>query len=140
MSDGDTHEPVVSKTVADADGVTIPSRLGRELGDLLFGVASGRQIELIGLVRELRDACEIRLGERRYFGFLLQGTVEVLARCDVLLELLALALCVAALVIVGGPAFGRGVLMPVDQVYRAYPWRVNWRSRKRAAGPSIRST
>src|ERR1043166_9457366 len=51
-------QPMISERVPHVQRVDAPCRPGGELGDLLLAIAAGRQIELVGFLRELRHARE----------------------------------------------------------------------------------
>src|SRR5262245_60652154 len=54
--DHDAHETIVTETVLDRDGEHISARRGTELLNFGFGITPCSEIELVGPLRELRDA------------------------------------------------------------------------------------
>src|SRR5271155_2976234 len=50
VGNGDAHQTVISKAVSHFDGENLPSWTSGYLRDLLFTVALGGQVELIGLL------------------------------------------------------------------------------------------
>jgi hypothetical protein len=53
MRDANPHQPLIAKSIAHAKGKNAPSRASAHLGDLLFAIAPGCEIELIRFLREL---------------------------------------------------------------------------------------
>src|SRR5215469_12172690 len=68
MHNGDPDQTVVAEAILDADGEDMPIETRRQFGDLLLGVATRGEVELIGLLRQLCDAREREIGEGLHIG------------------------------------------------------------------------
>src|SRR5690349_21631069 len=79
MRQGNTDQAIVAETILDLQRKAIPAGRLDQLRNLLLGVTPRGEIELVGLVRQLRDSRERSFAQSGNFYFLVQGTVEVLA-------------------------------------------------------------
>src|SRR5579863_2571096 len=72
---------VIAKSITDGNSIHAPTGISRHRGDLLDAVSLGRQVELVGLLRQLRDAGESVRSHRGNLYLRRKRSVEIFQSC-----------------------------------------------------------